>query len=620
MTFSKSPGSLLSPRGPLVPSFRFANPAALALVVVAFAFGCTENKYYSETTNIYRSDPDGGAPKPDPGSPDVDAGAPGDEDAGTSEPVTEDAGTSEPVTEDAGSSEPDAGGPDPDAELLVGAPKPNTLEQDLDVDVFGEWGNRYWFAVTTEQLERMNGDQFGGPVFIDKLPGGFFPGDIYTPGGQADATTFANRLFVTKAGKTPKTADFGKVEVRVVGQSTRRPWTTGSIPNLRLDTNEYEKARKINGVEHLRFNNGLVGSIFREKLTLDIFKAFKYPAPRATFAWVSSNVWGPDVSIPYTLVEVYKKQFCADQGEAWGGGCANMWEFVGDVSEAAQSQENCQLKTCDNGRIKQFAQVVQETPLGDGFKAALADWLDWDSFHQFQCLSWMLWIGDDALHNQNNVVIAERDDGKFQYLPYSVDISLGQDWYQQVPLYGQNSIARGCQSDAACWTDTIHTCEQSIAKFKKMNPVKMAEELNAKLQAQGMLRSGDDDRYEQLKGWLETRTETLSDELEGFRELPVYCEYPYYACDNTCIPVDQPCDLCEEPVPVEGDAGAPVDDGEVVDPPGKPVVGLGNIDVGEPMPVPWPIPEPPVCQPGGGKPGLGRPIDVIPFDAYRLKQ
>src|SRR5690606_35025611 len=103
---------------------------------------------------------------------------------------------------------------------------------------------------------------------------GDFPGifgDIYTPGGGGDDATFVDRLLVSTAGEDAKTADFGKVQVKLVGQSTGRPWTTQSLPNFKIDSDEFIQGNRIGGVKHLRLNNAIVGSIFREKLTLDLY-------------------------------------------------------------------------------------------------------------------------------------------------------------------------------------------------------------------------------------------------------------------------------------------------------------------------------------------------------------
>ncbi len=435
-----------------------------------------------------------------------------------------------------------------------GAPIADTAVADLSPDVFGTIRNRYWFGVSDEQLEQLN----------ERAGGGGFPGpggeDLYQPGGSGDGN-YVDHLWLTTPPPDGKTADYGKVQVKIVGQSTMRLWTPSTIPNLNVDFDEFVEDQRIGVYEHLRFNNAQVGSIFRERLTLQFFRALGYPAPRATNAWVSSNVWGADVAIPYVVVERYKPIFCKEWEDTIGGGCANIWEFVGDfgggygfpgeeLGSVFDDPNICEFSECDNTRAKELEIAVRETPMGDGFKQALADWIHWPSFHQFQCLSWMLEVGDDALHNTNNVVLMERGDGLFQYLPYSVDISLGQDWYPDVPLPGMNVIARGCQSDATCWADMIATCEDLIDEFNALDPKAMLDAVYDELTTEGMIRSGDDGRYEGLSSYLDSRLEQLPVELEANREPPLicppymvdcggYCDY-YENCGNNCQPPPPP--------------------------------------------------------------------------------
>ncbi len=466
--------------------------------------------------------------------------------------------------------------------LFPGAPLVDTEVKDQLVDVFGTIGNWYWFVVSNTQLDRMNAEGQGGPG-----PGG----DIYVPGGSN--ATYVDHLLVKTAGENSTTADYGKTKVRVVGQSTYRPWTPSSIPNLNVETDEFTAGRRIGGFEHLRFGNGQVGSIYRERITLELYNLLGYPAPASTFAWVSSNVWAESIKIPYTLVERYKPDFCERNAERLGGGCVNMWEFVGDLNGGGgwpgpidrtggpdpiegrlipgggsqfDDPSLCQFSECDATRVKQFETAVAETPQGDGFKAALEDWIDWPMFHEFQCLSWILVTGDDALHNTNNVVLVERSDGKFGYLPYSVDISLGQEWYPEVELPGNNLIARGCQTDPSCWADTIATCEDLIARFTDLDPVGLVDEVYQALKNEGMLRPGDEQRYRALRDWFEGRLLALPEELEWYREPPIVCEWPYVDCGGYCDYYEN-CGQCEPPVgrmtfaPEPGAGGAPGDDG-----------------------------------------------------------
>lgn len=419
-----------------------------------------------------------------------------------------------------------------------GAPLADVSPDELQLDVFGVVGNRFWLDATEQQVALMNA-RFQPSV------AGPFEGDLYNPYSPAPIT-FVDHLFVT-AAVLPHTADFGKVQVKLIGQSTGRPWTVHSLPNFKIDADEFAAKNRIGGVEHLRLNNAISGNIFREKLALDLYRALGYPAPRASHAWVSGSVWGPEVRVPYVVVEAYERQFCKLREGELGGGCVNMWELSGDLGGGALAvPDNCQFAECEPTRGLALEAAVVSTPHGDGYREALASWIDWDAFHRFQCLSWILQTGDDALHNLNNLVLVERVDGKFQLLPYSVDLSFGQTWPREVRLGGHSALAAGCQSDSGCWAKTIATCETLVDAFTAADPIGKLDTLHAQLAAAGMLRDGDDELYEGLRTRIAQRLGELPGELEANRDGPVggSCPYPLVQCGEACVDPSA-CPPCE---------------------------------------------------------------------------
>jgi hypothetical protein len=452
------------------------------------------------------------------------------------------------------------------------APLADTPVADFELDLFYTPGNRYWFAVNEQQLKAMNNGQQGGCPFC--------AGGIYTPGDSGDSANYVDHLWVTTAGDEPRTADYGKVQVKIVGQSSRQPWDPNSIPNLNIDTDQFVKNQRMAGYEHLRFSNGQVGSIFRDRVAYDLYRALDYPAPLVTYAWVQSNVWGPDISIPYLLVERYKQAFCERNKNDFGGGCANIWEFASDfgypgggggmgpkepfpggIASVFDAPENCQVDKCESGRANELEALMSATPHGAGYKAALTDYIDWPAYHRFQCLSWVVGTPDDQIHASNNVVVVERKDGLFQMLPYSVDISL--NLWGGVSLRGNNNLSRGCQADPDCWEDTLDACEDLIADFATIKPKEMLKAIYEELEGQGMLRRGDAQQYQSIDEYLDDRLEYLPSELQLYREGGVVCELPYVECNGECVYEYCP-DQCIPP-------GKP----------GEPVAGAGPI----PMPM-----------------------------------
>ncbi|HWO07865.1 MAG TPA: hypothetical protein VNN80_00255, partial [Polyangiaceae bacterium] len=277
----------------------------------------------------------GSKPNPSAGgaAPEADAGAL----RATGSSAGGGAANDAPLGGDTGERSPSSSYATPDAGQSPprGLPEADVAPAELDVDVFGVLGNRYWLDASVQEVAVMNAP-------FQPAIAGPFEGDLYSPLGPAPLT-FLDHLFVTTGGESAHTADFGKVQVRLIGQSTARPWTMYSLPNFKLDTDEFSVGNRVGGVKHLRLNNAVAGNIFREKLALDLYRALGYPAPRAVHAWVAGSVWGPEVSVPYVVVEAYKPQFCKQRAAELGGGCVNMWELSGDLGGGALGEpDNCQ--------------------------------------------------------------------------------------------------------------------------------------------------------------------------------------------------------------------------------------------------------------------------------------
>lgn len=420
------------------------------------------------------------------------------------------------VTTDTGAD--DTGTP---VDYYLGAPTPNTEIADMSVDIFGSDGSVLYLsvdpAIVTQANENWQNESWG------------WGGYLYEIGDDSDVT-LTNDLIVVDGGTCNpqnnafdgcKIASYGPVEFHVAGQSTGVAWENTTIPNIALDMDEAQDNLTLNGVEYMRFNNGQIGSIFREAVTLEIFKELGYPAPKTSFNWLMSNEWPEGTMIPYTTVQPYKRDWCEQNADSLGGGCTNMWEGVGDLTTdwVVSLEEECQLSECSNTRLNEAATTISDSLYSSNFQELTSEYLDWSDIHVHQCIDWMLWIGDDYYHNYNNVVVVERPDGKLMLLPYSTDISLGQDWYQNTELYGWSAIPMGCQWDNTCWADTIATCQDTIDAFQALNPTQILDNVYARLEAQGMLRSGDEGRYTSLWAWLDDRaTEgVLEEELETYR-------------------------------------------------------------------------------------------------------
>jgi hypothetical protein len=432
--------------------------------------------------------------------------------------------------------------------LAEGVPLVNASISEQQLDVFGTFTNQYWFIATPEQVEAINNEFRGGG-------GGYFGGyggDIYSPSSGQDTVNAVEHFVVTTPDGT--TADFGRMKVKLVGQSTGRNWTESTLPNFKLDSDDVTSGVRIGGYEHFRLNNAVIGTIFREKFVYDFYRDLGYPAPLSTYAFVSSTPWGPTAKVPYIATESYKRGFCTnpERPDYFEGECPNMWEFANDFGYGVfEYPENCQFDECDATRASLFeAAVVDARNGGETTIAQLGEYVDWERFHEFQCLAWIFGTTDSPPIGANNTVWVERADGKFQLLPYSIDISLslgsqGQ-WYD-VGLYGNTVLAHVCQQDEQCWADTITTCEGVIDKFVVADPVARIDKLHADLETAGMLRGGDEARYNDLRGVLSAMVSELPTALDKYREVrgSVCYYYGQVDCGGYCTWPEN-CYLCDD--------------------------------------------------------------------------
>jgi hypothetical protein len=348
-------------------------------------------------------------------------------------------------------------------------------------------GHRYRFTISAAQAERMDWGGYPNPPTKD---------------------TFADDLTVTSA--LGGSQSFGKVGLRSVGTSTYRPWS--DRPSLRVDADEFQPDQRIGGAEHIRLSSGIVGGLLRERIAYEVWEALGYPTRRSTMAWVEAPAqWGEGAARPYQVFELYKRAWC---DRVVDGGCVNMWETVGDIYALRDDPDACQLDPCDNTRAIELANLAETTPRGPGFAAALASYIDWDRYRQFQCLSWLTGTPDDYVHGTNNLVVVERQDGLMQLQPYSTDISAGHPWYAPVRLVGGALLARGCQADPACWPALLTTCDALLDAFEDLDaPTTIIDPMAAEAVALGMFDTVPwlDDTAEtaEVRAWYAGRAATL---------------------------------------------------------------------------------------------------------------
>ncbi len=421
---------------------------------------------------------------------------------------------------------------DPPSEL-----DPTVTPEELALDPFAQDGVVYWFDVSETQVAQMNADWQNGDY-------GWY-GPLYSVDDEGSGDTYADHLYVFDGTNS---ADYGKVQATVVGQSSGTTWTTSTIPNLSLDSNEFVDGEYFDYAElldHGRLNNESVGSMIGEPLALSIWDAAGYAVPRTSYAYVGGTPWQDDkILVPYAFVEVYKPAFCADHADFFGGGCANIWEWYSyDISAANVASINQFCEThdgCTTDRLSEFADAVDANAYQEGFEAATAEYFDWPAFQTQMCLSWYAQTGDDYVHNLNNIVMIEGDDGKFRVMPWSTDINAGLAWggaWTGMDLWGYSTMSVGCEYDSQCWQETVDTCNGLLDQMEALDPANtILPDLYERLRSaaapwgddggDGMLRSPDAGEYAVAYEFYSTRVDAAREELAAY-VMPDGCSNPY---------------------------------------------------------------------------------------------
>jgi hypothetical protein len=398
-----------------------------------------------------------------------------------------------------------------------------TTPERQDFDLFDPAGHKIWIEVSDEQREFMNTAQSGG----NPNPWG----DYYTP---SPSVTFADHVVVQEV-EGLSVADYGKVAVSLGGGDSFRQWTNESIPNLALDVTAFVETLTLGEFERFELHNALVGGIYREVVAQRALRALGVPSVKTSFAFLGSSVWGESAWVPMVLVQPYDDRFCEDQAAELGGECQNVWYANETQGGDAPVAPTCLSASCEDERLNEFADVLAETPEGAGFADALADFVDWPRFFDFQCSTFLI----DA--RRAGVVVVERDDGRFVWMPHALDMSSGN--VESAGFFRTDLLSRGCNSDPECRADMLDACGELVEAFDQLNPHALVDDVRQAVDALGMRRSGDVERAEELRDWYLLRQTEAAAEFELYRGPlgPDGCPEVLELCDDGTCGTTQEC-------------------------------------------------------------------------------
>jgi hypothetical protein len=101
----------------------------------------------------------------------------------------------------------------------------------------------------------------------------------------------------------------------------------------------------------------------------------------------------------------------------------------------------------------------------------------------------------------NTVLLRRSSDGRFVFLPYSVDLTAFGD----TPLFGNTELELKCVADPDCAAEARDACLTVADELEALAPEDLVDDAMEALRDRGMLRSGDEERAVELRAYYAAR-------------------------------------------------------------------------------------------------------------------
>lgn len=209
--------------------------------------------------------------------------------------------------------------------------------------------------------------------------------------------------------------------------------------SFKIAINSFEKGRKLDGFEKMNINGEHNDpSIIRSKVCWDIMNELRLPAPRANHVelYVNEEYRGLYISVEHIDEEFIEKRFGNKTGNLykclWPADLTYKGEDPDIYKEMHGDRRIYELKINeeidDYSGLANFIKILNETPYLE-FQEEISKIFDVTSYLKILAVEILTGHWDNYSINQNNYYLYENpDDGKFYYIPYDMDNTLGIDW------------------------------------------------------------------------------------------------------------------------------------------------------------------------------------------------
>jgi CotH protein/lamin tail-like protein len=226
------------------------------------------------------------------------------------------------------------------------------------------------------------------------------------------------------------------VGLRLRGNTSRN----SAKKSFKISFNEYIEGRRFHGLRKLNLNGEHNDpSIFRSKLSWNLFNSFGVPAPRSSHVklYINNEYRGLYINVEHIDSTFIRGRFGEDSGNLfkclYQGAPAELTyrsdELYGQVGGGDTYQLKINEENPDFSDLAHFIDVLNNAP-DENFPEAIRKVFNVSGFLKWMVVSTSCGSWDDYMWLANNYYLYHnRSTDKFEFIPYDYDNTFGIDWF-----------------------------------------------------------------------------------------------------------------------------------------------------------------------------------------------
>jgi spore coat protein CotH len=209
--------------------------------------------------------------------------------------------------------------------------------------------------------------------------------------------------------------------------------------SFKVSFNSFEPGRKFYGLEKMNLNGEHNDpSIVRARICWGWLRAMEVPAPRSahTRVYINGDYYGLYIIVEHIDEEFVDSRFDNNDGNlykclypadlAYLGSNPDLYKMTSGGRRVYELTQNEELD--DYSDLANFIHVLNNTPLNE-LECELGKIFNLNDYLKIMALDVITGNWDGYIYNKNNFYLYHNTEtGRFEYIPYDVDNTLGIDW------------------------------------------------------------------------------------------------------------------------------------------------------------------------------------------------